>query len=329
MIELHQLIEQCAPNVARDTMAAIIQTESAGNPYAISYEVRGRDGSRRYLERQPKSYAEAVAWATWFSANGYSYAAGLTQVYSTNFRHYGLSIENAFRPCTNIAAGAAILTDKYADALERHNGATGPALVEALSRYNTGHPQRGVANGYVRTVIRKAPAPRRRRKLAAALLAIGMMAGTAKASDTPASSFDFGYHIADTTAAGAIRAFDNGSQTIVQFVGNFDPHGIYLRDGKTGQGIEFERVGDYAVLKGLFDHIVIETDKGTTTVHRATRRPLRAENPAEPAPQPTPAEHEEAETIPLRPYTSRSHDDSDLSSRNVRYVAVQQLMKTK
>lgn len=274
MIDLAPLVEQCAPHVAADTMLAIIRTESGGNPYAISYEVRRPDGSRAHLQRQPTTHAEAVAWATWFTANGYSFAAGLAQVYSTNFKVYGLSIENAFRPCPNIAAGAAILTDKYQLALERNGGATGPALVEALSRYNTGHPQRGIANGYVRQVIRKAPAPRRRRRLAAALLALGLATGPAMAREPAPPQFEFSYHVTDTSATGAIRAFDDGVKTVIQFL-DLDGVSPVIRDGATGRILPVETIGAYAVLDDVYRHIIVSTDTGTTDILRRGSMPPR------------------------------------------------------
>ena len=56
MLDLLALAQECAPNVAPQTMAAIVSVESSKNPYAIGV-VGGR------LERQPKSHQEAVATA--------------------------------------------------------------------------------------------------------------------------------------------------------------------------------------------------------------------------------------------------------------------------
>jgi type IV secretion system protein VirB1 len=74
------------------------------------------------------------------------------QVSSKNFATVGLRPETAFDPCTNIAAGAALLTLKYQQA----SAAYGPgrqARGAALSMYNTGNAQAGFRNGYVHRIL--------------------------------------------------------------------------------------------------------------------------------------------------------------------------------
>ena len=107
---LEQLVVQCAPQVAPVTMMALVKVESGGNPLAINV-----NGSRR-LTRQPKSKAEAVAWAEWLVANGYSIDMGLTQVNSANLGKLRTSIGAMFDPCANLAAGANILAGEYSGA---------------------------------------------------------------------------------------------------------------------------------------------------------------------------------------------------------------------
>ena len=66
------------------------------------------------------------------------------------FARLGLTVADAFDPCRNIAAGARVLVGGFRRPGEGED--VQPALLQALSRYNTGHPQRGFDNGYVSRV---------------------------------------------------------------------------------------------------------------------------------------------------------------------------------
>lgn len=142
---LEQLIVQCAPNVAPSTLLAVVRVESGGRPYALNV-----NGGKR-LPRQPESKAEASSWASWLIDKGYSVDLGLAQVNSQHLKRFGLSVEQIFDPCTNLAAGAKILRDNYANAAQRYS-LPQEALGAALSAYNTGNHQGGFANGYVAKV---------------------------------------------------------------------------------------------------------------------------------------------------------------------------------
>lgn len=142
---LEQLIIQCAPNVAPTTMMAIIKVESGGNPLAINV-----NGKQR-LARQPSSVIEAVAWAGWLIDKGYSVDLGLAQVNSRHLQRLGLPPQAMFEPCYNIAAGAQILTENYANASKKF-GSGQAALRAAISAYNTGNHSSGFSNGYVQKV---------------------------------------------------------------------------------------------------------------------------------------------------------------------------------
>ena len=83
-----------------------------------------------------------------YIAHGYSVDLGLMQVNSRNLRALGISVLQAFNPCTNISAGATILSADYANA-SRLRGPGQAALRAALSAYNTGDFYRGFENGYV------------------------------------------------------------------------------------------------------------------------------------------------------------------------------------
>lgn len=145
------LAQECAPWVAHETMAAIVKTESAFRPLAIG--VNGKS----QLSRQPETKAEAVVTAKWLIANGYNIDMGLGQVNSANLPKLGLSVEDVFEPCKNLAAAATILHGNYQVARGKVQGEQG-ALLAAVSAYNTGSFSKGFSNGYVQKVINNAGA---------------------------------------------------------------------------------------------------------------------------------------------------------------------------
>lgn len=121
------LAAACAPDVAPETLADVARAESGFRPLAI--RVNGPGGGPLH----PRSLAEAVAAARLLVAAGRSADFGLGQINSRNLRWLGLTPETVFDPCRNVAASAAVLT--------------------AHSRYNTGTPTGGLANGYVARVL--------------------------------------------------------------------------------------------------------------------------------------------------------------------------------
>lgn len=157
-MDLPALIHECAPNVGPNTVAAIMHVESSFRPTAIGYKIVGPGRAVLTLQRQPKDTAEAVSWAQWLLANGYKFDAGIVQINSTNFDKLGLTAENVFEPCTNIRAGAYLLTEAYGRASKQYGPGT-KALYAALSAYNSGNFTTGFKNGYVAEVAAKAGAP--------------------------------------------------------------------------------------------------------------------------------------------------------------------------
>jgi type IV secretion system protein VirB1 len=138
------LASQCAPNVAPQTVVAIVQTESHGRPFALN--VNG--GS------QPPAQADAAsaaATAQRYIATGYSVDLGLGQINSRNMRWLGLTWDTVFDPCTNIAALGRVITQNYNAAIPGRDPQS--ALRVALSLYNTGSTSRGFRNGYVAKVV--------------------------------------------------------------------------------------------------------------------------------------------------------------------------------
>lgn len=145
VLSLPLLIQTCAPDVAPRTMAAIVQVESASNPYAI-----GINGGARLL-RQPRTRNEAISTARQLLAQGRNIDMGLGQINSGNMRWLSLSIEDAFDPCKNLAAASRVLTTNYRSVV-RSSTSSQHALRTALSMYNTGDQTRGFRNGYVRRI---------------------------------------------------------------------------------------------------------------------------------------------------------------------------------
>jgi type IV secretion system protein VirB1 len=135
MFDFLVLAHECAPTVAPQTMAAIINVESGKNPYAIGV-VGGR------LERQPKNHQEAIATAKALTNNGWNFSIGVAQVNRYNLPKYAISLEQAFDACTNIRIGSKILEDCYVRATKNTPDAQ-VAIKAAFSCYYSGNFTRG------------------------------------------------------------------------------------------------------------------------------------------------------------------------------------------
>ena len=127
-------------------MAAIVKTESGFKPFSI-----GVNKSEVKLIRQPANKQEAVTTAKWLISNDYNIDMGMAQINSANMKWLGVSIDDLFDPCKNVAAGAKILLNNYIDAFKKI-GEPQDALRAALSSYNTGNATAGIKNGYVAKV---------------------------------------------------------------------------------------------------------------------------------------------------------------------------------
>ena len=126
-----ELLMTCAPAVDPVTMAAVVKQESAGHPWVINNNTTRKSSSFR-------TRAEAVAAARSAIQQGDSVDMGLAQINSKNLPALGLSVDQVFDPCINLAAAAQILSAAYTKS---------GSLVGALSSYNTGRADssRGVA----------------------------------------------------------------------------------------------------------------------------------------------------------------------------------------
>lgn len=145
-MDFNSIAAECAPWVAPQTLAAIVRTESQFRTFAI-----GVNGGAK-LARQPSTKEEAVVTAKWLIANNYNIDMGLGQVNSANLAKTGLSVEEAFDPCKNLAAAGKILTWNYQSASKKIPNQQA-ALHAAISAYNTGSFTRGFSNGYVQKVL--------------------------------------------------------------------------------------------------------------------------------------------------------------------------------
>lgn len=135
LVAVLALSQACAPSVAPETLAAIAHVESRFDPLAIGVNRGGR--------RPPpaRDAADAARMARSLLATGANLDLGLAQINSSNLTWLGLTVEQAFDPCRNLAAAATVLRAGY-----QLSGPTAEdaqtALRVALSRYNTGDASR-------------------------------------------------------------------------------------------------------------------------------------------------------------------------------------------
>lgn len=157
--DVSTLLQRCAASVHPVTMAAVISAESSGHQFAIADAgpVKLPWSQRKHLVRSyfESSIDTATARAKDLIANGHTVSLGLAQINDRNLSALGLSLRDVFDPCTNVAAGAKILTRFYVKAVATF-GTGERALHAALSAYNSGDWLRGANDGYVATVYRRA-----------------------------------------------------------------------------------------------------------------------------------------------------------------------------
>lgn len=146
-----ELATKCAPSVHPATLAAIVAQESGFDRLAI-----GVNGAPTTTVDADNT-AEAVKRASALIAAGRSVDLGLGQINSANLDWLELSVSDAFDACKNLAAAARVLSGNYTR-YRPESRTDQEALDRALSAYNTGHPEKGVRNGYVAAVRRHADA---------------------------------------------------------------------------------------------------------------------------------------------------------------------------
>lgn len=157
--DLHALMARCVPEVHPTTMAAIVRVESTGNMFVLSDDGPGNlplSERRAYFRSiYPSSLEEAAQITKGLIAQGHWVGIGLTQLSNRHLKRMGLSVEQALDPCTNLKGGGQVLMEYYTSAQKRF-GNTQEALHAAISAYNSGNFESGIANGYVAKVIKAA-----------------------------------------------------------------------------------------------------------------------------------------------------------------------------
>jgi type IV secretion system protein VirB1 len=120
------LAQQCASEVATEAVVPLVMTESGGNDLSIN------------INRGPRVRAGSVAEG-----------AALVRRYinSANFARLGVTVEQAFDPCTNLRLASSLLQEGYGLASRHYSGLD--AISATYSLYNTGTLTRGFRNGYV------------------------------------------------------------------------------------------------------------------------------------------------------------------------------------
>lgn len=146
MVAIGELLDQCAPQVSPVLMQALVRVESAWRPLAI-----GMDKAHGTV-KQPTTLAEAVSTAKSLVAAGRKFSVGLAQIHVSNVALYGLTWEQAFEPCQNLAVGQKILWNFYHRAYA--SGYSGVAAIwAALRGYNSGGVDRAISDDYASRIF--------------------------------------------------------------------------------------------------------------------------------------------------------------------------------
>ncbi|MGB3387709.1 MAG: lytic transglycosylase domain-containing protein [Pseudaminobacter sp.] len=141
------LAQNCAPQVATETIAAVVSVESGFQPFAI------RINTDRPLAEQPKTRAEAIETATVLMAEGHDIDLGLGGINFGNLGGLGLSVSDAFDFCLNIKASASLLEGYYQTALRSGATAAQAEAVMLRSYFGNGDASVGEMVGYDKKVL--------------------------------------------------------------------------------------------------------------------------------------------------------------------------------
>lgn len=146
VVQLDALLQDCAPQVSPLLMRALVKTESSWQPFAI-----GMDKAHGTV-KQPATLPEAIATAKKLAAAGRKFSVGLAQIHVSNVTLYGMSWEQAFDACQNLAVGQKILWNFYHRASA--SGYSGVAAIwAALRGYNSGGVDRAVSDAYANRIF--------------------------------------------------------------------------------------------------------------------------------------------------------------------------------
>lgn len=133
------LAQKCASEVATQAVVPLVITESGGDDLSINVN--------RGPRVRASSVAEGAALVRRYMAQGYTVDVGLAQINSANFARLGVTVEQAFDPCTNLHLASSMLQEGYGLASRHYTGLD--AISATYSLYNTGTLTRGFRNGYV------------------------------------------------------------------------------------------------------------------------------------------------------------------------------------
>ena len=158
-VDIVALHLHCVPAAPLSTLRAIVRVESGGNPNAMQIDFPKALLNRWHLPsgtlrltRQPSSQREALDWLSYFRRYAIFVDLGLMQVSTAEAERRGISNESLLEPCANLRVGWQILEDDYRVEVKTY-GAGQEAMRHAVSRYNTGDPNRGIDNGYLARVL--------------------------------------------------------------------------------------------------------------------------------------------------------------------------------
>ena len=159
------LMMTCAPLVHPTTLHALIEVESAANPYAISVnhpQTLLSAGIDLPDFDQPHSAREALQMAHRLMAQGYILSVGLAQINIEHLPKLNLRLADLFNPCVNLAVAQRLLLD--CDSGQSLRGGQSPRmrLRRTLSCYNSGDYMTGLQNQYAATVANAAARHRHR-----------------------------------------------------------------------------------------------------------------------------------------------------------------------
>ena len=156
---LTTLMLMCAPLVHPTTLRALIEVESAGNPYAVSvnYPQALRNAGVKLPEfSQPHSVREALELTRGLSARGYSTSVGLAQINVEHLSGWALRLGDLFNPCVNLTLAQRILLACDAEQSGDRTAGAHARLRRTLRCYNAGARATGAANPYAASIARAA-----------------------------------------------------------------------------------------------------------------------------------------------------------------------------
>ena len=145
-LEFDSLADKCAPDVSKDTLQALVKTESGMNPLAVAV-VGGK-------VKQPTSLKDALNLVRELEKNDSNFSLGLGQINKKNFDRLGVTAEDMFEPCKNLQASEHILKECFVKA-QKEEKSEGRQLGDALSCYYSGNEKTGY-KGYVQQVVSNA-----------------------------------------------------------------------------------------------------------------------------------------------------------------------------